>query len=110
MISGSESLDGKFIAILVIVTLFSIITALAITKVPPSLALLATIGIATLIVCFVWPPISLYILIFSMLLSPEFGERGTQGGGITIRLDDLILVIVSFSWLAKSSLSKDLEK
>jgi len=43
-----------------------------------------------------------------MLLSPEFGDRGTQGGGVTIRLDDLILVLVSFSWLAKSSLNKDL--
>jgi len=42
------------------------------------------------------------------LLSPEFGDRGTQGGGVTIRLDDLILVLVSFSWLAKSSLNKDL--
>ncbi|MCP4254390.1 MAG: hypothetical protein GY775_13485 [Candidatus Scalindua sp.] len=108
MNSGAESLDGKFIAVLAIVSLFSIITAFAITKVSPSLALLAAIGISTLIVCFVWPPISLYILIFSMLLSPEFGERGTQGGGITIRLDDLILVIVTFSWLAKSSLYKDL--
>jgi O-antigen ligase len=108
MANGARSLDAKFIAILVIVILFSIITAFAITKVSSSLALLATIGIVTLIVCFVWPPISLYILIFSMLLSPEFGERGTQGGGITIRLDDLILVIVSFSWLAKSSLYKEL--
>jgi O-antigen ligase len=108
MANGARSLDAKLIAILVIVTFLSIITAFAITKAPPSLALLAAIGISTLITCFVWPPISLYILIFSMLLSPEFGERGTQGGGVTIRLDDLILVIVSFSWFAKSSLHKDL--
>ncbi|MGR3294322.1 MAG: O-antigen ligase family protein [Candidatus Scalindua sp.] len=108
MVSGVRSLDAKYIAILVIVILFSIVAGFAITKVSSSLALLAAIGIATLIVCFVWPPISLYILIFSMLLSPEFGERGTQGGGMTIRVDDLILVLISFSWLAKSSLNKDL--
>ncbi|MGR3302276.1 MAG: O-antigen ligase family protein [Candidatus Scalindua sp.] len=43
-----------------------------------------------------------------MLLSPEFGARDTQGEGFTIRLDDLLLVLVSFSWFAKSSLYKEL--
>jgi hypothetical protein len=108
MASGARSLDVKFIAILVIVILFSIVAGFGITKVSSSLALVATIAVSGAIICFVWPPISLYILIFSMLLSPEFGSRDTQGGGMTIRLDDLILVLVSFSWLAKSSLSKDL--
>jgi O-antigen ligase len=108
MASGARSLDVKFIAILAIVILLSIIAGFGITKVSSSLALLGTIAISGAIICFVWPPISLYILIFSMLLSPEFGDRGTQGGGVTIRLDDLILVLVSFTWLAKSSLHKDL--
>jgi O-antigen ligase len=108
MASGTSSLDVKFIAILVIVILFSIIAGFGITKVPSSLALVGAIALSGAIVCFVWPPISLYFLIFSMLLSPEFGSRDTQGGGMTIRLDDLILVLVSFSWLAKSSVSKNL--
>jgi len=108
MASGVRSIDAKFAVILTIVIFFCIFAAFAITKVPSSLALLVTIGISTLIVCFVWPPISLYILIFSMLLSPEFGARDTQGQGMTIRLDDLLLVLISFSWLAKSSLYKEL--
>jgi len=108
VVSGTRSLDVKFIAILVIVILLSIIAGFGITNVPPKLAFAVTIAISGAIICFVWPPISLYLLIFSMLLSPEFGDRGTQGGGVTIRLDDLILVLVSFSWLAKSSLNKDL--
>ena len=108
MASGARSLDAKFIALLVIVTLFSIIAGFGITKVSSSLALVFTLAISGAIICFVWPPISLYILIFSMLLSPEFGQRGTQGEGFTIRLDDLILVLISFSWLAKSSLYKEL--
>ncbi|MBC8548626.1 MAG: O-antigen ligase family protein [Candidatus Brocadiales bacterium] len=108
MASGARSLDAKFIALLVIVILFSIIAGFGITKVSSSLALVFTLAISGAIICFVWPPISLYILIFSMLLSPEFGQRGTQGEGFTIRLDDLILVLISFSWLAKSSLYKEL--
>lgn len=108
MASGVRSLDAKFAVVLTIVIFFCIFAAFAITKIPSSLALLVTIAISTLIICFVWPPISLYILIFSMLLSPEFGARDTQGGGFTIRLDDLLLVLISFSWLAKSSLYKEL--
>lgn len=108
MASGVRSLDLKFAVILTIVILLGIIVAFGITKVPPSLALVGTLAISTLIICFVWPPVSLYILIFSMLLSPEFGARDTQGEGMTIRLDDLLLVLISFSWLAKSSLYKEL--
>jgi O-antigen ligase len=108
MAGGARSLDAKFIAIVTIVILFSIVAGFAITKVPSSLALAGAIALAAVIVCFVWPPISLYILIFSMLLSPEFGQRGTQGEGMTIRLDDLIFALISFSWLAKSSVHKEL--
>ena len=108
MVSGTRSIDVKFIVILVIVMLLCIITGFGITKVSSKLALVGAVAVSGVIICFVWPPISLYFLIFSMLLSPEFGERGTQGGGMTIRLDDLILVLISFSWLAKSSLNKDL--
>ncbi len=108
MASGVRSLDTRFAVILTLVIILGIIVAFAITKVPSSLALLVTIGVTTLIVCFVWPPVALYILVFSMLLSPEFGERATQGKGFTIRLDDLLLVLISFSWLAKTALYKEL--
>ncbi len=108
MASGVRSLDTRFAVTLTLVIILGIVVAFAITKVPSSLALLVTIGITTLIVCFVWPPIALYILVFSMLLSPEFGERATEGKGFTIRLDDLLLVLISFSWLAKTALYKEL--
>lgn len=108
MASGVRLLDARLIMILAITIFFCAFAAFAIATVPSSLALLITIGIVTIIVCFVWPPISLYILIFSMLLSPEFGERATQGEGFTIRLDDLLLVLISFAWFAKSSLYKEL--
>jgi O-antigen ligase len=105
---GVRLLDARLIAFLAIVIFFCAFAAFAITKVPVAISLLVTIGIVVIIVCFVWPPISLYILIFSMLLSPEFGERGTQGGGVTIRMDDLLLVLISFTWFARSSLYKEL--
>lgn len=69
-------------------------------------------GLVIFIVAFASTEIALYMLIFSMLLSPEF-IVGTTGGsslarGVTLRLDDLILIIIGISWLAKMSIKKEL--
>ena len=54
----------------------------------------------------------LYILIFSMLLSPEFMAGATAGGslgrGVTLRLEDFLLVLIGLSWLARNAVMKDL--
>lgn len=54
----------------------------------------------------------LYILIFSMLLSPEFLAGETKGAslgrGVTLRLEDFLLVVIGFSWLAKNAIHKEL--
>lgn len=51
---------------------------------------------------------ALIILIFSMLLSPEFGVGGTPGHAVVIRFDDLLMFTVFFGWLAKMAINKDL--
>jgi len=52
----------------------------------------------------------LYILIFSMLLSPEImvSETGSAalGRGVTLRLEDFLLVVIGFSWFAKNAVYK----
>ncbi|MBU2497713.1 MAG: O-antigen ligase family protein, partial [Proteobacteria bacterium] len=69
-------------------------------------------GLIIFIVSFVSTEIALYILIFSMLLSPEFiigATRGaTLGRGVTLRADDFILVLIGFSWLARMAINKEL--
>ncbi len=56
--------------------------------------------------------VGLYVLIFSMLLSPEIGVGATSGvtlgRGVTLRLDDFLLVVIGFSWFAKTAVYKDL--
>lgn len=56
---------------------------------------------------FLSPRIALYLLIFSMLLSPEFGSRDYSGKGFTIRFEDVLLLIMGFAWLAKSAVFKN---
>ncbi len=54
----------------------------------------------------------LYILVFSMLLSPEFIVGATAGSslgrGVTLRADDFLLVLIGLSWLARTAVIKDL--
>ena len=69
-------------------------------------------GVIFLIVCLVSTGAALYILVFAMLLSPEFivGETGagTAGRGITLRADDFLLLILGITWLAKMAVNKEL--
>ncbi|MGD8434771.1 MAG: hypothetical protein PVI73_11725, partial [Syntrophobacterales bacterium] len=60
---------------------------------------------------FVWPEAGLYLVIFSMLLSPEIiaGEVGniaSTGRGFTLRLEDFLLVFIGLSWFARTALDK----
>ena len=78
------------------------------------MGILIGLGTAIAILVFFKTEIAIYLLIFSMLLSPEFGvgglatTGGTLGRGVTFRLDDFLLVIVAVSWLIKSALYKEL--
>ncbi len=107
MANGTKQIDISLIFILMGTLLIGCIVGFALTKTIPILALAVTFGIVIFTVSFVWPPIALYLLVFSMLLSPEFGQRETQGKGFTIRMDDLLLVILSFSWFLRSAIKKE---
>ncbi len=77
-----------------------------------SLLLTAVIGVA--VVSFLNVEVALYILIVSMLLSPEFmigslaGGSATASRGITIRFDDVLLVVIGFGWFFKTAINKEL--
>jgi len=69
-------------------------------------------GMVLFIMSFASTQIALYILIFSMLLGPELIVGATAGAtlgrGVTLRVDDFILVIIGFSWLARMAIYKEL--
>ena len=65
-----------------------------------------------LFVCtFIWPEAGLFVVIFSMLLSPEIiagdvGGMATTGRGFSLRLEDFLLVFIGLSWFARTALDK----
>ena len=96
--------------------LLSILLALAAgflsTQFTSSVLIWGLVAIAVFAVSFVKIEWGLYVLIFSMLLSPEIimGETrgGTLGRGVTLRFEDFLLVIIGLSWFARTAVIKEL--
>src|SRR5438445_3388052 len=99
---------------LIIAVLLALAGALSLSIVSgnSSLGLRIVVSVAFLLVAFVSTRLSLHLLIFSMLLSPELvvgdmtGGGGAAGRGITLRFDDFLLVVIGFVWLAKMAIQK----
>ena len=68
-------------------------------------------AMAVFLVVFVKTGIGLYLVIFSMLLSPQFGASGgtiAESRRIMVRSEDVLLLVVALSWLAKTAVNKEL--
>jgi O-antigen ligase len=78
------------------------------------LALYAVGGLAIFLFSYLNTDFALSVLIFSMLLSPEFSIGGAGGVGqmaqrnVVIRIDDVVLGLITLSWLTKMAVNKDL--
>ena len=73
--------------------------------------LLLIVLLLVFVCTFVWPEAGLYVLIFSMLLSPEIiagdiGGKTTLGRALTLRLEDFLLVCIGLSWFARTAVDK----
>jgi hypothetical protein len=83
---------------------------LVLTQLEHVLGLLA--AAAVFILVFVRTEIGLYLALLSMLLSPKF----VLGGGgalaerreIVLRVEDVLLIVIALSWLAKTAVNKEL--
>ena len=73
-----------------------------------SIILFGIIGVLFFIICFWSIRISLILLIFSMLLSPEVGVGETVKREVSIRFDDVLLFIMTISWLARMAVFSSL--
>jgi len=100
-------------------TLFIIISFLVallagyfITQYTPTIMFLGVMALVVFTISFINIEWGLYILIFSMLLSPEIMTGETTGSslgrGVTLRLEDFLLAVIGLSWLARNAVKKEL--
>jgi hypothetical protein len=87
--------------------------AYIITGLQPTMGLMIGLSALVILIAMTNIEVALYILIFSMLLGPQVvvsEAAGTRlaGRGLTLRLDDLLLVIIGMLWLARIAIHSDL--
>jgi len=108
--SGPSSI--QFIIPLVLVLVLILGLSYIIPDLTATHALAIGGGIAVFIICLASTEAALYILIFSMLLSPEFVVGTTAGAslgrGVTLRVDDFLILLIGLTWIAKMAVNKEL--
>ncbi len=106
----AQPIVGPRVPELLFPAIMAIPLALVIAVIKPALSLPLILGTLVLLVAFLSPVAGLYVLVFSMLLGPEvivgaLGSGATLGRGVTLRFDDLILVLVGVGWLGHMAVS-----
>lgn len=109
---AAENVIPRLIILAGSILLVSLLLATGLIKVPEYYILAGTALAIIFIVTFVSPEVGLYILIFSMLFSPEIivgqiAARSTLARGVTLRLDDFLLLVIGISWFARTAFRKD---
>ncbi len=88
--------------------------SLWISRAPVDLPLLGTAAAILFLATILNADAGLVILVLSMLFSPEIPIGGAGGSGIegsrsvTLRTDDLAMLLVGFAWMARMAIHKDL--
>lgn len=101
-------LNVRFMLLLVAILVLAILVGNVITKLPPLAPGIAVAGIIICLITLIRTDFGLIVLIFSMLLSPELELAQLPSRAVVIRVDDILLAIVFFSWLAKLAIRKEL--
>lgn len=92
--------------------LVALLAGFLITQYSPTFLMLGVVTLIIFTVSFINIEWGLYILIFSMLLSPEIMAGDTSGAslgrGVTLRLEDFMLAVIGLSWFARNAVDKEL--
>jgi len=85
----------------------SLLAGLLIAQYTPTKILAGVLVLVIFTISFINIEWGLYVLIFSMLLSPEFVVGSTSGGsigrGVTLRLEDFLLIVIGLYFLMPAS-------
>lgn len=70
--------------------------------------LMIFLGLFVFVVAFLKTNVALGILILSMLLSPEIGVGKVADRAVTVRVEDIFLIVIFIAWLGKLAVFKEL--
>lgn len=97
---------------LLLFAMIVVVGAAALSSLRLEFALASVFAVTVFILVFVKPEMGLYLVLVSMLLSPEitFGtqELAEMRQGVVFRIEDVLLVILALSWAARMAVDKDM--
>src|SRR2546430_3025760 len=102
---------GSMVVFAVVAVAGAFTVAQGLTNVSFTYTMGAVAALTLFALAFVRTDFGIYVVIFSMLLSPQFGSKGAgvgAGRGITVRTEDFVLLVIGLSWLAKTAVNKEL--
>ncbi len=104
--------DSRIILPFLAVILVTLVGGIYLPQISIGIAFAAVGAIILALICFMSPALGLYILICAMLLGPQLGTggaagEGVRGRGVTLRLDDFLLLIIGFSWFLSTAINKE---
>jgi len=109
-----NEVNKNAIFLIAIISTLTILAGIFISQVTIYTLFIALAALVIAIICFVNTEIALYILIIAMLLGPQFVAGGgteiiaIRGRAVTLRVDDLLLIVIGASWFAKTAIKKEL--
>ena len=111
LFSRSTGPIGAPPATIVITLLGALLVGYLLTTISALQGFVLILLLLVFICTFIWPEAGLYVLIFSMLLSPEIiagdvSGMATTGREFTLRLEDFLLVFIGLSWFARTAVDK----
>jgi O-antigen ligase len=111
MLNKTESASSVLLPFLAVI-LITLVGGIYLPQLSIGIAFAAVGAVILALICFMSPALGLYILICAMLLGPQFGTGGTditgaRSRGITLRLDDFLLLIIGFSWFLSTAVNKE---
>lgn len=109
---GRSSAGLRVIALGLVLLVVAFVVSRGIVITRFEYAIGAAFGIAVFVMVFLRTEAGLYLVLLSMLLSPEFG-LGRPGAlaedrTVIVRLEDFLLIVIAFGWLAKMAVYKDI--
>lgn len=104
--------DIRIILPFIAVIAITLVGGMFLAKISIGIAFAVVGAIIIALICFMNPALGLYILICAMLLGPQLGTGGAagevvRGRGLTLRLDDFLLLIIGFSWFLSTAVNKE---
>src|SRR5437762_5759842 len=107
--AGAPVLGNVLMVAVVVAAAYALSQGLTRASFGYTMGVLAAVTLFALV--FVRTDFGLYVVVFSMLLSPEFGTTGgafAEGRTIMVGSEDFILIVIGLAWLAKTAVNKEL--